>query len=110
MSKLHVASRTTMQAGTPAFQPPEQLKGEKYGEGSDVYALGCIMTELFGGTPVWNGMSPHTIILNVAGGNFPSISHLPLEIKSIVGMCFVVDRDSTSAVVILREICKLCMH
>ena len=48
MTQLHKAGRTTMQAGTPAFQPPEQLKGELCEEGSDVYALGCIMTELFG--------------------------------------------------------------
>ena len=60
-----------MQAGTPAFQPPEQLKGELCGEGSDVYALGCIMTELFGEKPIWSNLSPHTIILKVAGGDFP---------------------------------------
>ena len=41
-----------MQAGTPAFQPPEQLKEQLCGEGSDVYALGCIMTELFGEKPI----------------------------------------------------------
>jgi serine/threonine protein kinase len=39
------AGRTTMQAGTPAFQPPEQLMGEACGVGSDVYAMGCIMVE-----------------------------------------------------------------
>ena len=69
MNQLHVAGRTTMQAGTPAFQPPEQLKGETCGEGSDVYALGCIITELFGKQPVLSGMAPHTIILKVAGAN-----------------------------------------
>ncbi len=40
MNKLKVG-RTTMQAGTPAFQPPEQLKGEECGIKSDIYALGC---------------------------------------------------------------------
>lgn len=50
-----------MQAGTPAFQPPEQLKGEACGVGSDVYALACMIVEVFGGKPVWAGMSPHTI-------------------------------------------------
>ncbi len=41
------AGRTTMQAGTPAFRPPEQLRGELVGAGTDVYALGCIVVELF---------------------------------------------------------------
>ena len=109
MTQLHKAGRTTMQAGTPAFQPPEQLKGEMCGEGSDVYALGCIMTELFGEKAVWSNMSPHTIILKVAGGDFPATDHLPPAIKGIVELCFVVASERVAAVVILKEICKLCV-
>ena len=37
--------RTTMQAGTPAFQSPEQLKGKAIGVSTDVYALACIIVE-----------------------------------------------------------------
>ena len=69
MTQLHKAGRTTMQAGTPVFQPPEQLEGEMCGEGSDVYALGCIMTELFGEEAVWSDMSPHTIMLSLCYGS-----------------------------------------
>ena len=60
------AGRTTMQAGTPAFQPPEQLKGEMVGSGSDIYALACLVVELFSEKQVWEGLSTHTIILKVA--------------------------------------------
>ena len=96
-----------MQAGTPVFQPPEQLKRELCGEGSDVYALGCILTELFGEKPIWSNLSPHTIILKVAGGDFPAIDHLPPAIRSIVGLCFVVAGERVAAAVILKEIGKL---
>ena len=72
-----------MQAGTPAFQPPEQIKGEMCGPGSDVYALGCIATEIFGNRPVWAGLAPHTVILKVASGNFPDVKHLPKNIQAI---------------------------
>ena len=99
------AGRTTMRAGTPAFQPPEQIKGELCGVGSDVYALGCIITEVFGGRAVWDNMGAHTIILKVAGGDFPDIHHLPVNISKIVKMCFVPADDRVSAVDILKALC-----
>ena len=99
------AGRTTMQAGTPAFQPPEQLKGEMCGAGSDVYALGCIIVEVIGEKPVWENMSSHTIILNVAGGHFPSVKHLPPPVQLITKLCLVPVEQRASVSTILREFC-----
>ena len=42
----------TKLAGTPGFQSPEQLKGENMSISSDIYALGAVITELFGGKAV----------------------------------------------------------
>lgn len=100
------AGRTTMQAGTPAFQPPEQIKGELCGVGSDVYALGCIITEVFGEKPIWSGVAPHTIILKVASGTFPDVNHLDDKIKSIVKRCFVSVNERASAAELLKAICQ----
>ena len=83
------AGRTTMQAGTPAFQPPEQLRGEMVGVGSDIYAMACMIVELFGGKPIWEGMSAHTIIFKVTGGEYPNIQHIPVNIAEIVKRCFI---------------------
>ena len=92
------AGRTTMQAGTPAFQPPEQLRGEMVGVGSDIYAMACMIIELFGGKPVWEGLSAHTIIFKVTGGEFPKVNHIPTNIADIVKRCFVpVNLRLTSA-------------
>ncbi len=101
------AGRTTMQAGTPAFQPPEQLKGELVGVGSDVYALACIVVELFSESQIWKGLSTHTIILKVAGGSFPCVDYVPPEIKSIVENCFVPVDRRISAATFLKNLCKL---
>ena len=101
------AGRTTMQMGTPAFQPPEQLKGELCGVGSDVYALGCIITEVFGGKAIWSGMAPHTIILKVAGGSFPDIGHLSPKVQGIVKLCFLTANKRASATEVLKAICDL---
>ncbi len=106
MNKLKVG-RTTMQAGTPAFQPPEQLKGEECGIKSDIYALGCMLVEVFGGIAVWENLPPHTIILKVAGGSFPSVLHLPMEIQNITDLCLVPLGERANATTVLKELCGL---
>ena len=40
-----------LQAGTPGFQAPEQLKAETVDQLCDVYAFGVVLIELFGGKP-----------------------------------------------------------
>jgi serine/threonine protein kinase/Flp pilus assembly protein TadD len=39
--------------GTPQYMSPEQAKGEKADQSSDIYALGTIMYEMLTGTPVF---------------------------------------------------------
>ena len=101
------AGRTTIQCGTPAYQPQERIKGECCGPASDVYALGCIIVEVFGGIQVWSGMLPHTIILKVAGGSYPDISHLEDNIQRLVKLCFVPANERAGSPDILKAICRL---
>jgi len=42
---------TGMMVGTPHYMSPEQIQGEKAGVGSDLYALGCMLYEVFTGQP-----------------------------------------------------------
>ena len=96
-----------MCAGTPAFQSPEQLKGEACGVLCDVYAGGCILVELFGEVPIWKDLSPHTIILKVASGCFPSTDHLPVVVQRVVSSCLTELSQRSSSTVILQELCKM---
>ena len=52
MTSTRVMGTATKLAGTPGFQSPEQLKGENMSISSDIYALGAVITELFGGKAV----------------------------------------------------------
>ena len=48
--------------GTPEYMAPEQIKGERGGARSDIYAIGCLAYHLLSGTPPFTGDNPLTIM------------------------------------------------
>ena len=101
---------STMKAGTPGFQAPEQLKGESIGPSCDIYALGGVVTEAFGERPLWPGLSAHTIMFKVAvEGTYPAIGHLPAEIQPIVQSCFMDVNERKTAWDILAMVLAIMM-
>ena len=75
----------TKVAGTPGFQAPEKLCGEKLTTSVDVYSFGGVLTELFGGRPLYTSMDAHTIMCRVVVQKImPEYSHLPESIQKIV--------------------------
>lgn len=57
LSKLIRSSSQTSTGvgGTPAYLAPEIIRGEAANELSDLYALGCVLYELFSGQPAFQG-------------------------------------------------------
>ncbi len=48
--------------GTPEYMAPEQIKGERGGARSDIYAVGCLTYHLLTGSPPFTGDNPLTIM------------------------------------------------
>ncbi|CEM24782.1 unnamed protein product [Vitrella brassicaformis CCMP3155] len=100
--------RTTTVAGgggTPNYMSPESLKDEleKLSEKDDIWALGGILAELFGGRPPFEGKVHVQIITAVVvQGKIPDIpSSLPQHTKEAIKSCFAfnpVDRPAAKEV------------
>ena len=98
----------TRTAGTPGFQSPEQLKNQDLGTTCDIYALGGVLTELFGGKPLWGDISDCAIMFKVAvEGIMPETDHLPAPIQHVVRNCLCPAASRETAVAILLMLCRL---
>ena len=98
MTATRVIGTATKLAG---FQSPEQLKGESISISSDVYSLGAVLTELFGGRPIWPN------ILKVAvEGVMPTTSHLPEPIQSVVQRCLCPLMERVTVETVLKALCE----
>ena len=49
--------------GTPEYMSPEQVEGGAADARSDVYALGCVVFEIFTGQPPFQGETPYATLL-----------------------------------------------
>lgn len=48
--------------GTPEYMAPEQIRGERGGAASDIYAIGCLTYHLLSGAPPFTGDNPLAVM------------------------------------------------
>ena len=71
----------------------------------DIYALGAVLTEFFGGKPIWQNMSSHAIIYKVAiEGTMPMTDHSPKSIRNVVRRCLCPLEERITAEVLLKAL------
>ncbi|TNE89140.1 MAG: protein kinase [Deltaproteobacteria bacterium] len=82
-------------AGTPAYMPPEQARGE-FGlltPRSDVYALGSTLYEILAGRPPYDGRDAQLVLREVLAGPPPP----PGEIQKTQTVTMTLHRDDMDA-------------
>ena len=87
---------------------PEQLIHGSVTEKCDVYALGGLITELFGKQHLWPTLTPHQIMYKVTvEGIYPPTAHLSDEIQSITKLCLTKEENRATVSELLVLFLKL---
>lgn len=88
--KTHFNGRELV--GTPAYMPPDQMRGLNYDQRSEIYSLGCVMFEAITGHPVFTGETALEILSKHANEMPPKLSDftihsIPLSMQNILSTC-----------------------
>ncbi len=83
--------------GSPPYMSPEQCRGEKVDQRTDIYSVGCAMFEALNGRPPFIGENPVEIL----------VKHVTVEPPEIQ---FNDNALSTSHQIALREIVAKCLE
>lgn len=67
--------------GTPCFMAPEVIQQQGYGNGADIWSIGCTVIEMATGSPPWSEKrDSHTIMFNIVTSSGPP--SLPKQLSS----------------------------
>lgn len=69
--------------GTPEYMSPEQIKGERCGPKTDIYAVGCVMYTMLAGNPPYTGDNPLAVMYQ----------HMTAEPKPLCSICDDVTKN-----------------
>ena len=99
------AGTRTMLAGTPGFQPPEQLQASSIGIECDVYAVGAVLAVMFTEQPLWPSLTPFQIMHKVTiEKERPSVVGLDPSIGKVCTKCFHTIEERPLIKVILHDL------
>ncbi|MDD5307169.1 MAG: serine/threonine-protein kinase [Deltaproteobacteria bacterium] len=96
-------TKTGMIFGTPEYMSPEQAAGKALDHRVDVYALGCIMFEMFTGRVPFEGDSFMAVLTQHMFEPVPPIEELyrptdvPASVRAVVYKAMAKDRDERYA-------------
>ncbi|KAD5961016.1 hypothetical protein E3N88_12489 [Mikania micrantha] len=79
--------------GTPMYLAPETVAGGEQGPASDIWAVGCLVSEMLTGKPAWMCSGIGELLMKIGVGD--DIPEIPRKLsdagKDFIGKCFVKD-------------------
>ena len=97
-----------MLAGSPGYQPPEQLKAEHTGIHCDIYAVGAVIYVLFSEAQLWPELSPFQIMFKVTVESaIPNVALLNSSLASLCKSCFSSFDKRPDIVTITKQLMTL---
>src|SRR6266536_1524488 len=86
-------TQTGIVMGTPAYMSPEQCRGVNVEKGTDIYALGMILYEMFAGRLPFQGSFAELITAHLMTAPDPPSRHRPLPraLEQLIIRC--IDKD-----------------
>ena len=87
ISQTNSIGTRTMMAGSPGFQPPEQLRSESVGPECDVYACGGVTTITLTEKVLWPGLNPFQIMQKITIEKKKPTTNGMLPNHKIIDMC-----------------------
>lgn len=73
--------------GTPEYMSPEQIKGERGNEKSDIYAVGCLLYHMITGFPPYTGDNPMTTMYQHLTSSPKPLTKIKPEIHPGIWAC-----------------------
>jgi serine/threonine protein kinase/Tol biopolymer transport system component len=81
--------------GTPAYMSPEQARGERADQRSDIWAFGCVLYEMLTGQPAFSANTVADTLARVLAGE-PNLEALPKgvpeSVRALITRCLTKDR------------------
>ncbi|KAG8367079.1 hypothetical protein BUALT_Bualt16G0035400 [Buddleja alternifolia] len=79
--------------GTPLYMSPEMVAGGDQGPPADIWALGCVVAEMYGGSPAWRCSDVAGLLMRIGVGE--ELPEIPGDLSSdgtdFLSRCFVKD-------------------
>ncbi len=93
--EYHTSTGATI--GTAMYMSPEQIRGERINDCSDIYSLGVTLYEMISGRPPYQADSAVTLMMMVLNDPLPSLrdirEDIPEELLAIVNRALAKDKS-----------------